>query len=164
VTKICKTCRMDLPFSEFHACPTSKDRLQYSCRKCRIEIVVDWQKKNKERHAQKNKRYYENNLDRVRTNSVRNTRAWRKRNPEKAINQVVKRRKAIAIATPPWADLNAIAAVYLRAKCLSNGAIKYHVDHEIPLRGNGVCGLHVQNNLRIVTAQENQIKSNSFSQ
>lgn len=65
--------------------------------------------------------------------------------------------------TPVWADKNKIKELYDHCKKLTEETgIKYHVDHIVPLRHNKVCGLHVENNLRIITADENLQKSNDF--
>lgn len=53
-------------------------------------------------------------------------------------------------ATPPWADMSAIKEVYEVAEVLSRGGVIFHVDHEIPIRGKFVSGLHVETNLRVV--------------
>lgn len=64
-------------------------------------------------------------------------------------------------ATPVWADLTAIEAVYKEAAKLTRATgIKYEVDHFFPLQGNTVCGLHVLSNLRIITKTENIQKGN----
>lgn len=39
---------------------------------------------------------------------------------------------------------------------------KFHVDHIIPLQHELVCGLHVENNLQIISAERNMRKNNSF--
>lgn len=59
-------------------------------------------------------------------------------------------------ATPKWADLNKIKTIY------KNCPTGMHVDHIIPLRGELVCGLHVENNLQYLSPEQNRIKSNKF--
>lgn len=87
---------------------------------------------------------------------------WRKRNPGK-ISADNARRKADKIrATPPWADLEKIVAVYVEAVRLTQETgIPHHVDHHFPLRArDGSRGLHVHYNLQILPAVANLRKSN----
>lgn len=58
--------------------------------------------------------------------------------------------------TPKWADKKKISEIY------KNCPKGYHVDHIIPLQGDIVCGLHVENNLQYLTPKENQSKSNKL--
>jgi hypothetical protein len=82
-------------------------------------------------------------------------------NRDREIQKVIERVKKIAEATPPWADRQAIAAIYADARRLTRKTgVGHHVDHIMPLRGANCCGLHVQWNLRIVPAEMNQKKSN----
>lgn len=59
--------------------------------------------------------------------------------------------------TPSWADLDIIREFY------SNCPKGYHVDHEIPLRGRLISGLHVIENLRYIKAEDNRVKSNKYT-
>ena len=64
---------------------------------------------------------------------------------------------------PCWADKEAIKAVYVEARRLTwASGVEHHVDHEIPLQGEFVSGLHVHNNLQILTGSENSKKRNRF--
>jgi hypothetical protein len=60
-------------------------------------------------------------------------------------------------ATPPWADLEAIASLYAEG-----AASGMDVDHVIPLKGKLVSGLHVETNLRLLPPTENNKKYNKF--
>lgn len=77
--------------------------------------------------------------------------------------QSAKARAARLLRTPPWADLDAIKAVYRKAWELSRETgTPHHVDHEIPLQGRKVSGLHVHGNLRVIPAFDNLSKGNRF--
>jgi excisionase family DNA binding protein len=63
----------------------------------------------------------------------------------------------------PWADRHAIAAIYAKAKALTaETGIEHQVDHVIPLQGDFVSGLRVENNLQILPAVDNIKKRNRF--
>jgi hypothetical protein len=58
---------------------------------------------------------------------------------------------------PPWADKVKISAIYAQASLLG-----LEVDHIIPLNGALVSGLHVHNNLQLLTPEANRAKSNYY--
>lgn len=74
-----------------------------------------------------------------------------------------KRRADELLRCPKWADKEEIKAVYLEARRLTDATgIPHHVDHDIPLRGRLVSGLHVHNNLKVMEASENIKKRNGY--
>jgi len=93
----------------------------------------------------KGRLYYRNNLDK---SQARNAR----------------RRARKLDANVTWVNEEKIKDLYKQAARFSLWlGIKYHVDHIIPLAGNTVCGLHVENNLQIIPSRENLSKSNKFN-
>jgi hypothetical protein len=64
-------------------------------------------------------------------------------------------------ATPKWANKFFMREIYhlaqLRTKHLG---VKYSVDHIVPLQSKTVCGLHVENNLKIIPSNLNISKGN----
>ena len=81
---------------------------------------------------------------------------WNAANPALVRAKLAKYRAVKLRATPPWADLKAIEAIY--AEAVAKGL---HVDHIVPLQGRTVCGLHVPWNLQLLTKSENSRKNNS---
>jgi 5-methylcytosine-specific restriction endonuclease McrA len=81
----------------------------------------------------------------------------------KHVNRVRLRQEKIKQATPGWANLDVILAYYIVCQNMTKlEGIKYEVDHIIPIQHPLVCGLHVENNLQIITEEENISKSNKF--
>tara|TARA_R110000823_G_scaffold310365_1_gene435250 strand:- start:47 stop:604 length:558 start_codon:yes stop_codon:yes gene_type:complete len=67
-----------------------------------------------------------------------------------------KRRAAKLQRTPSWSETDVIKQFYL------NCPKGMHVDHIIPLQGKNVSGLHVVENLRYLTPEENRRKYNKY--
>ena len=89
------------------------------------------------------------------------SKRWRENHPGLK-NADTQTRRAVW-RTPKWANSFFISEIYdlaaLRTKYLGQ---KWVVDHVIPLRGDTVCGLHVENNLRVVPESVNLAKGNSY--
>ena len=89
---------------------------------------------------------------------------WGKENPDKRNARSARRRATKAQATVTWANKKAIAAVFKAAADATKlTGIPHHVDHEHPLKGDLVCGLHHELNLVVEPASYNCSKSNRFS-
>lgn len=72
-------------------------------------------------------------------------------------------RRCLKRATPKWANKAAIRKLYEEAKIMTRATGLLHtVDHVIPLRGETVCGLHVEHNLQVILHEDNVRKGNSF--
>lgn len=97
--------------------------------------------------------YAKANKERV---NARN-RGWAKRNPMNVRVRCAIRRSRVRTATPAWADLADIKAVYQEAHHM-----QMHVDHVIPLKHPLVCGLHVWDNLQLLSEVANKAKGNRF--
>lgn len=125
-----------------------------------------WRAKNKEKKSASSSAYYLRNSERIRARK----KEYRQLNAVKicAQRKLSKQRckpniKAYRIrcylglkqASPLWADLDAIKDVYLEAEYM-----QMHVDHIIPLRSKLVCGLHVWDNLQLLTPKANLAKGN----
>ena len=89
-------------------------------------------------------------------------KAWEKANPGKVLAKAAKRRFSKLQQMPAWADRLAIECVYEKAAEMRKEGMDVHVDHIIPLQGRNALGLHVHNNLQIISANANRRKSNSL--
>ena len=93
-------------------------------------------------------------------------RLKKKQRINKSTRDIVSTQFARLDLAPKWLsekDRLDIMAIYERARAMSLGSsVRYEVDHNVPLRGKKVFGLHVPWNLQILTQTENQNKSNRF--
>jgi 5-methylcytosine-specific restriction endonuclease McrA len=140
-----------------------------NCVECLRETNRAYQARKREQLLPKKRAWAKANAEKNRVQSSR----WQKENRSKAIEiqrrarqskseeyrrqgraQAAKRRAAQLNATPWWADLDAIKAVYLA--CPPD----MEVDHIVPLQGENVCGLHIAWNLQYLTKSANSAKGN----
>ncbi|MBS0453998.1 MAG: hypothetical protein JSS14_22070 [Proteobacteria bacterium] len=65
-------------------------------------------------------------------------------------------------ARPAWANRSALRAFWERSREMTAATgIQHSVDHIVPLIHPHVCGLHVEDNLRIIPLADNIRKSNN---
>lgn len=107
-----------------------------------IKYVGEWQKKNKGRKAEYQRRHALKHP---------HVRALRDRRRKVALKRSIMR----------WSDMVAINALYQKAREMSvETGIEWQVDHIVPIKSKLVCGLHVLTNLRLATKSENSSKGN----
>jgi hypothetical protein len=127
------------------------------------EYTKKWNANNKNKRRQIEYDWKSRNPDKVKLYNKKSGAKWATNNKGKR-NAIDMRRKASLIQrTPKWADLKKIKDFYIEAERLTKETgIPHEVDHIIPLQGKLVSGLHVHNNLQILTRSENRSKKNTI--
>jgi hypothetical protein len=141
--------------------------------KSRADICRDSNAKHKDKLAAYKKEYAKANKERIA--AVRAARLierrevkrlWRKNNLGLVLADCAKRRAAKIQRTPAWLsefDLLKMQCIYqLAAMRTRESGYTWHVDHIIPLQGEKVSGLHVPDNLRVISADENLRKNKHY--
>lgn len=138
----------------------AKAKAKYSPEKNRQQCKAYYES-NKEKVRQINDNWSAANTDKVREYSLN----YGKRNRHIRNAWASKRRAAMKQAYG-WnielTDFVAQEAQWVARELSASTGISHHVDHIIPINGENVSGLHVWNNLRVITAIENQRKSNKL--
>lgn len=127
------------------------------CVVCHALRTRKWLSENPEKWSGLFSKWRERNVERDRARCL----TWQKQNPERARAGIAKRKATLLSRIPAWANADDIAAVYAEAGRISReSGVRHEVDHIVPLQGRLVCGLHVAENLRVITAEENRRKGN----
>lgn len=187
--KRCPKCKYISSANNFHKDVTSHDGLFSYCKKCSLSRLQLYREKNSATMKDRYKRYYLSNKEQLlimkRQHYQDNKEKYNKRSKEYYKNHKLQaqlynkqyvsknrglinylnnlRHKRIKQATPKWSNLKMIKEIYNQSVFIQQQTgIEHEVDHIIPISNRLVCGLHVPNNLRIITATENQKKTNNF--
>lgn len=166
MAKKCIKCKIDKDLSEYYVNKQSKDGYRNNCKTCEKDRKKRYYSKpeikakekikkaeyrslssNKEIAKVRARRWYYDNIDRV--------KSYQKENRKRILANNAKYRAKKLNATLPNFD-DEIKQVY--EECPKG----YHVDHIIPLQHSKVCGLHVPWNLQHLPAKENISKSNKL--
>ncbi|NBT60091.1 hypothetical protein EBT16_15070, partial [bacterium] len=116
-----------------------------------------WNAKNPECNKKSSQKWYQKNKKKAR----KNVKNWEEKNQERKKFYSASYRARKKQAMPLWADQEKINWFYLEATRLTaETGIEYHVDHIFPLKNRYLCGLHVHENLQLLTATENFSKNN----
>jgi hypothetical protein len=133
------------------------------CYACSKERYYKWHSNNKELRSENFKQWANANKDKRSSYMKTYLKSWKQKNSGKVNATAVSRKKWITLRTPSWADLEKIEEIYIKSSHVSKETgILHHVDHIVPLQNKLVCGLHVEWNLQIITAEENLRKNNKF--
>jgi hypothetical protein len=140
------------------------------CKKERSLRSAAWQKINKDSTLARVKRWQTKNPEKViairsagKVKHDASRAAWAENNKGRIRANVVRYRATKINACPKWADQHAIREIYRLAARERKAGADVHVDHIIPLRGDLVCGLHVEYNLQVIPAAENLRKHNRLT-
>lgn len=147
------------------------------CLECRKLALALWRKANPSMVKAHNDSQYKIHGEKIKANRT----AYVKANPEaKRISDKkyyeankpkyrhvrAKRRAAERQRTPAWLTSDdywmveeAYSLAALRTKMFG---FRWDVDHVVPLLGKNVSGLHVPNNLQVISAKHNRSKSNKY--
>lgn len=170
--KTCRVCIERKSPDDFHRDKYKSDGLATICKPCASKKLKAYYRANSDLirarsakwHAENFVRKTENmnrwvSKNRKRSGEIK--KLWANNNPEKVSALSARRQGAELRATPAWSNLFFINEAYelarMRTKMLG---YPWHVDHIVPIQSKKVCGLHVENNLRVIPAAENILKSN----
>jgi hypothetical protein len=131
------------------------------CVICNKEHTDRWREANPDKKREKDREYASawSKANRHRRQEI--WRRWAKSNPDKTNAKQARRRATKKNATPFWANQGEIKRFYATSKEFEQlTGIIHHVDHIYPLKSDFLCGLHVENNLQVLTAEKNIFKNN----
>jgi hypothetical protein len=161
----------------FHKRRQSDDGLSFTCKPCASLKRKERYARNKQPELAKMKEYAAKHRKEI-TEYHREWRSrngakvrrvvanWQARNKEKMRAMCAERTASRLLRTTDWnaelTDLVFEEAYTLAAMRATATGFSWEVDHEVPMRGKLVSGLHVWNNAKVIPKVVNRMKSNRF--
>lgn len=152
-TKRCDPCRAN---------GAARTRAHYARDPDAVKRAVKrWQKNNPGAWRAIKRRNSANFLRKNPAYAARKNRRYRQKYPEKGAARASAYRAQKLRATPGWADKAAMEEFFYLARLESKlTGQRVTVDHIVPLKSPRVCGLHCEDNLRLVSHGYNSRKRN----
>ena len=166
----CSKCRQEKAATEFHkgrpdckACRRAfllrkrdEDPVAWAASLARLQAYA---KANPDKQRVSRQQYNERNREQRRAEA----RAWQQQNKAVDAERSARQRADVLLATPVWANRRYIQMFYEIAKLEEQRTgRRVHVDHIYPLKSPLVCGLHVEDNLQLLFAEDNMAKTNKL--
>ena len=145
-----------IPCKNGHVC--ERYTLSKTCVTCGRETSKIWRADpgNREHYNLYQQSYSGHNLHFIRKYIKDPKEIW--------FDKTYRTRTALKNATPDWADYAGIRRMFEECIRLSDQmGLEFEVDHVIPIRNRKVCGLHIPENLQVVSHSLNTIKANKFN-
>jgi hypothetical protein len=155
--KTCRGCGERKPLAAFSANGRATDGRKYRCKLCYNAERRAWYTRDPSKAKAYAAQYHKEHAAEV---SARASR-WRNDNRPRKTALQMERQNRQRKATLATVSREALVAIYERSAHLTQlTGVEHHVDHEVPLLGRDVCGLHVPWNLRCIPAALNRSKGN----
>ena len=157
--KKCRRCFEKKQISEFYVRRKNGRVISHGslCKECAKKGAAEWSSANKDRHNKNTRKWWAENKNKHAIMVAK----WARKNRAKLNSSCRLRRVIKKKVTPAWANEFFIEEIYdlalLRTKITGE---KWHVDHIVPLQSKLVCGLHTEQNLRVIPAFKNLSKGN----
>jgi hypothetical protein len=190
--KTCASCNQELAIDQFSMKTSATGLRQNSCKSCtkeslkrrrdadpektRAQLRASYMKHRDRRVSEMREAYQVNaaaiNQKRRGMRPLRRdalneqNKLWRLANPDLVRAIGAEKRASRRLRTAGW-DRELTLLVTREAARLAVArerltGVPWHIDHEVPLQGESVCGLHVWSNLAVVPAAFNLSKGNKF--
>jgi hypothetical protein len=167
--KTCSKCKVEKSIDNFSKDVSRASGLQPHCKACkslyqrtnpnRKNVQAKYRDANREK-VREISRNYSNKIRVEKPEKVKaNMKRYRDRHPGCDVENNRRRRNLIRNVKLQPAYQAEVEGFYMFCKIFKG----FEVDHIIPLTNNNVCGLHVPQNLQVLTVFENRSKGNKFN-